>query len=179
MTALARGARNGLTQGPRQEGEAVISTHRRALLAVVIIGTLAVTLSPNPAFAQAVSVRLNGQALFLSPAPIVREGRVFVPLRGIFERMGASVVYSAGTINATKQNTTVQLRIGSTQATINGQAQTLDVAPFIIGASTYVPLRFVAQAFGATVGWDQATRVVTINMATGGAVVPPPVRPPP
>jgi hypothetical protein len=158
----------------------VISTLPRVLGAALIATTLVVTTSPRAAFAQPVTVKLNGQVLFLNPAPIVREGRVFVPLRGVFEHMGASVVYSAGTINATKQNTTVQLRIGSTQATVNGQPQTLDVAPFIIGASTYVPLRFVAQAFGAVVGWDQATRVVTINMPTGGPVVPPPpVRPPP
>ncbi|MGA9273635.1 MAG: copper amine oxidase N-terminal domain-containing protein [Candidatus Cybelea sp.] len=157
----------------------MISTLPRALAAAVITTTLVVTTSPQAVFAQPVTVRLNGQTLFLNPAPIVREGRVFVPLRGIFEHMGASVVYSAGTINATKQNTTVQLRIGSTQATVNGQPQTLDVAPFIIGASTYVPLRFVAQAFGAVVGWEQATRVVTINMPTGGPVAPPPVRPPP
>ena len=43
-----------------------------------------------------------------------------------------------------------RLHIGSTQATVDGQQQTLDVAPFIIGASTYVPLRFVSQALGAT-----------------------------
>ena len=158
----------------------MILTLPRVLAAALITTTLILTGTPQTVFAQPVTVQLNGQALYLSPAPIVREGRVFVPLRGVFEHMGASVVYSAGTINATKQNTTVQLRIGSTQATVNGQSQTLDVAPFIIGASTYVPLRFVAQAFGAVVGWDQATRVVTINMPTGGpAVPPPPVRPPP
>ena len=158
----------------------MISTLPRVLAAALITTTLVLTASPQAVFAQPVTVQLNGQTLSLNPAPIVREGRVFVPLRGIFEHMGASVVYSAGTINATKQSTTVQLRIGSSQATVNGQPQTLDVAPFIIGASTYVPLRFVAQAFGAVVGWDQATRVVTINMPNAGPVAPPPpVRPPP
>ena len=124
------------------------------VLAAAFITALVVTSLPPAAVAQTVTVKLNGRPLTLNPAPIVREGRVFVPLRGVFEQMGASVVYSAGTINATKQNTTVQLRVGSTQATVNGQTQTLDVAPFIIGASTYVPLRFIAQAFGAQVGWD-------------------------
>jgi copper amine oxidase-like protein len=128
-----------------------------------------------PGFAQQVSVTVNGQALALSPGPIERTGRVFVPLRGIFERLGAGVVYSAGTINATKGSTTVSLRIGSTQATVNGQVQTLDVAPFIVGATTYVPLRFIAQSLGANVGYDDATRVVAIQLAQG---VPPPMPPP-
>lgn len=128
-----------------------------------------------PVSAQQVSVTVNGQPLALSPGPIERTGRVFVPLRGIFERLGATVVYSAGTINATKGGTTVSLHIGSTQATLNGQIQSLDVAPFIVGASTYVPLRFIAQSLGANVGYDNATRVVAIEM---GRPMPPPVSPP-
>jgi Copper amine oxidase N-terminal domain len=156
----------------------VFLTFPRALAAAFSIA-LVVTSLPPAAVAQTVAVHLNGQPLYLNPSPIEREGRVFVPLRGVFEHMGASVVYSAGTINATKQNTTVQLRVGSTQATVNGQTQTLDVAPFIVGASTYVPLRFIAQAFGAQVGWDSPTRVVTIHMPVAGPVVPPPPARPP
>lgn len=132
------------------------------------------------AFAQQVTVSVNGQPLYLNPGPIERAGRVFVPLRGIFERLGAGVVYSAGTINATRGSTTVSLRIGSTQATVNGQPQILDVAPFIVGASTYVPLRFIAQSLGAHVDWNAATRGVAITMAHAPPpVAPPPVRPPP
>ena len=139
----------------------------------------ALALLAVPALAQQVSITVNGQALGLSPGPIEREGRVFVPLRGIFERLGAGVVYASGTINATKGSTTVSLRIGSTQATINGQAQILDVAPFIVGSTTYVPLRFIAQSLGANVGYDNGTRVVSI--VTSQQIPnppPPPARPP-
>ena len=125
-----------------------------------------------PAFAQgAVTVQLNGNTLNLNPAPTERAGRVFVPLRGVFENMGASVVYANGTINASGRGHNVSLHIGSTQATVDGQNQTLDVAPFIIGASTYVPLRFVSQALGATVNWDNSNRVVAIS--TNGNAPPP------
>jgi hypothetical protein len=86
--------------------------------------------------------------LNLAPAPQERAGRVFVPLRGIFEQLGASVVYQNGIINAQGNGRAVSLRIGSTQATVNGQLQNLDVPPFVVGASTYVPLRFVSQAQG-------------------------------
>jgi hypothetical protein len=140
--------------------------------AVFAAATLAV-----PATAQQVTVTVNGQPLYLNPGPIERAGRVFVPLRGIFERLGAGVVYAAGTINATKGSTTVSLHIGSTQATVNGQVQYLDVAPFIVGATTYVPLRFIAQSLGANVGYDASTRVVAINIAQPMPPVAPP-RPP-
>jgi hypothetical protein len=152
-------------------------SHRRIVTALIAV--LARVGSPPAAFAQQVSVTVNGEPLALSPGPIERTGRVFVPLRGIFERLGAGVVYSAGTINATKGSTTVSLHIGSTQATVNGQPQTLDVAPFIVGATTYVPLRFIAQSLGANVGYDNGTRVVSITLAQQLPPQPaPPPRPP-
>lgn len=115
-----------------------------------------------------VSVTLNGAPLALNPAPVERAGRVFVPLRGVFEQLGASVVYANGTINAQgRGDRSVSLHIGSTQATVDGQPQTLDVAPFIIGASTYVPLRFISQSLGAIVNYDAANRIVALSTPGG------------
>ena len=114
--------------------------------------------------------------------PIVRAGRVFVPLRGVFEQLGASVVYSNGQINATGNGRTISLTIGSTQATVSGQPETMDVAPFIVGATTFVPLRFISQALGAAVNWNDSTSTVTISGRAGGPPqrpAPPPPRPAP
>jgi Copper amine oxidase N-terminal domain len=143
------------------------------LVAAFAIGSVAA-----PALSQQVTVTVNGEPLYLNPGPIERTGRVFVPLRGIFERLGASVVYSAGTINATKGSTTISLHIGSTQATVNGQIQYFDVAPFIVGATTYVPLRFIAQSLGANVNYNSSTLVVAIEMARPAPPPYPPPRPP-
>ena len=79
-----------------------------------------------------------------------------------------SVVYQGGVINASGRGHNISLRIGSQQATVDGQQQNVDVAPFIIGASTYVPLRFVSQALGASVNYDGSNRVVAINTNGGG-----------
>jgi len=115
----------------------------------------------------ALSVTVNGQPATFNPPPIERAGRVFVPLRGVFERLGATVVYQNGTINATGNNATVALHIGSSQATVNGQQRTLDTPPFIVGASTYVPLRFVSEALGAGVNYDGTNQIVALT--TGGS----------
>jgi hypothetical protein len=125
----------------------------------------AIALCTTIAVAQSdVQVTLNGAPLNLNPAPQARAGRVFVPLRGVFEQLGASVVYDGGTINAQgRGERSVQLHIGSTQATVDGRPQTIDVAPFIVGASTYVPLRFVSQALGATVNYDASNRIVALS----------------
>ena len=116
-----------------------------------------------PAAAQPVTVVVNGQPMNFTQPPIERAGRVFVPLRGIFEQLGASVVYSSGQINATAHGRSVSLNIGSTDATVAGQPATLDVAPFIVGSTTFVPLRFISQALGASVNWNDSTSTVTIN----------------
>ena len=144
-----------------------------ALTALIFIASLVA-----PSLAQSTAqVTIDGQPVNLNPPPIERAGRIFVPLRGVFERLGASVVYQSGQINATAGSRTVALTIGSTNASISGQPTQLDVAPFIVGASTYVPLRFVAQALGANVNWDGVNRIVAIQ--TGGGAPPPPAAAPP
>lgn len=131
-----------------------------------------------PAAAQPVTVVVNGQPMNFAQPPVERAGRVFVPLRGIFEQLGASVVYSNGQINATAHGRAVSLNIGSTEATVAGQPATLDVAPFILGSTTFVPLRFISQALGASVNWNDSTSTVTINGGgrppMGGGQPPPP-----
>ncbi len=145
----------------------------RQWFGVAAAGALALAVSvfvTAPASAQ-VTVDVNGSAVNFASAPIIQDGRVFVPLRGVFEQLGANVDYSNGTINATgSDGRTVALHIGSTQATINGQPETLDVAPFIISSSTFVPLRFISQALGASVNWDNADHVVSISMSGAAAV---------
>jgi hypothetical protein len=129
-------------------------------VATLIFGLL-LTLSAS---AQ-VAISVNGNDIDVSPSPLIQAGRVFVPLRGVFENLGATVVYSNGQINATGNGRDISLQIGSTQAEVDGQPTTIDVAPFIVGASTYVPLRFVSQALGAGVQWDEADRLVEISMS--------------
>jgi Copper amine oxidase N-terminal domain len=108
-------------------------------------------------------VTVDGQPVTLEPAPIVRAGRLFVPLRGIFEAVGASVVFSSGQINATGNGHTVSLNLGSRQAFVDGQQERLDAAPFLVGSSLYVPLRFVSQALGTLVDYDPRSERVAIS----------------
>jgi hypothetical protein len=156
----------------------VFSTGRVARCAA-LLAVFAVAV-PLGAAAQSVTVVVNGQPVQFDQPPVVQAGRVFVPLRGVFERLGASVAYSNGQINATAHGTSVSLTIGSLQATVGGRQETLDVAPFLVGERTLVPLRFVASALGASVNWNDSTSTVTItggNRQPGGGE-PPPVHPP-
>jgi hypothetical protein len=159
------------------EDSSLLTIYARALGGAIA----AFALCSSIALAQSnVTVTLNGSPLNLNPAPQERAGRVFVPLRGVFEQLGASVVYDNGTINAQKgHERSVSLHVGSTAATVDGQPQTLDVAPFIIGASTYVPLRFISQALGASVNYDASNRVAALGEGGPPMGGPPPQGPPP
>ncbi len=110
-------------------------------------------------------VYLDGKKLDFEVEAIIENGRTLVPLRAIFEALGAQVDWDndTRTVTAVKGKTTVVLTIGSTQPTVNGEVRTLDVAAKISSSRTLAPVRFVGEAFGSTVGWDAATRIVSIS----------------
>lgn len=122
-------------------------------------------------FAQAgwaapITVTVDGAPIgFSGTQPAEVQGSVLVPLRGVFEALHADVSYNSATkvINAQKGTTQVVLPLGSTRATVNGQAQTLSQPAQTVSGTTLVPLRFVAQAFGAFVQWHPATSTVEIK----------------
>jgi hypothetical protein len=128
-----------------------------------------------PVWADGVSVVVDGSPVEFAQPPVEQAGRVFVPLRGVFERLGASVVYQAGLINATGGGHDISLHIGSTEATVDGRSLTVDSAPFVTGETTLVPLRFISQALGASVRYDDLSDTVYITRA----VPPRPIQLPP
>ena len=149
----------------------------------VVLGiAFAIGSLPLAAAAQSapVTITVNGAPVTFDQPPVEQVGRIYVPLRGVFERLGATVVYQNGAIAATRGATTISLQVGSTNATVNGTATTLDSAPFTVGARVLVPLRFVAQALGATVNYDGSARTVAIAQGQT-AYGPPPqtITPPP
>ena len=134
-------------------------TARFALATALLVGSLTVL----PALAQNVTVVVNGQVMSFDQAPVMVNNRVFVPMRAIFERLGSTVSYANGNINAQGNGRSVHLAIGSLNASVNGNPLTMDVAPFLVNGRTEVPLRFVAQALGANVNWNGNTSTVYIG----------------
>ena len=67
----------------------------------------------------------------------------------------------------TPAETTVELKmtVGKTTYTLNGEQKTMDVAPVIINSRTMLPVRYVAEALGAEIGWDGATSTATLKTA--------------
>ena len=121
--------------------------------------------SYNP-FAEPITVIINGKTLEFDVLPISVNGRILVPLRPIFEEMGATVDWNKDgwqTATATRDDMVVLLTIGDTSPTINGQVVSIDQPGMIVNERTLAPLRFVAEAFGGTVVWDDESQTAYIT----------------
>ncbi len=112
-----------------------------------------------------INVSIDGKVQTYSQNPVLINGNVFVPMRGIFEELGAEVMWngSTQTVTAEKGSTTIVLRIGSYDATVDGRIVRLVEPGRIIGGSTMVPVRFVSEALGADVKWEAGTSTVVIT----------------
>ena len=116
--------------------------------------------------AYTIKVKLNGYELaFADQEPIIKDGRTLVPVRAIFEALGADVSWlpSSQKVIANTADTNITMTIGSQTYFVNGQAKYLDVPPMIINDRTLVPARASAEGFGCRVTWDDSTKTVLIT----------------
>jgi hypothetical protein len=107
---------------------------------------------------------IDGKERFFTQEPQIIDGFTFVPLRSLFEALQSKVDWNAETqtATATKGKQTVKLTLHSEIAQLNGKNIQLDAPPILYNESTFVPLRFVGEALGATVIWENATRTIQI-----------------
>ncbi|WP_315794482.1 copper amine oxidase N-terminal domain-containing protein [Paenibacillus sp. BIC5C1] len=112
-----------------------------------------------------ISIYINDAELSSAQAPVMKGGRVLVPLRSIFEGLDATVEYTnrTKTIKASRGDQEVSLTLGSKTAYINGEAVALDVPANTIKGNTMVPIRFVSEAFGEKVFWNSRNQRVDIK----------------
>jgi|GEM_PF-5225197 len=131
------------------------------LLSLIILPTVQASIQP--------SVYLNGALLKFDDQPaVIQNGRTLVPLRKIFESLGATVNYDPYTkrIDAYRDSTDIQLTVGSKKALVNGRSVTIDVPANTINGRTLVPLRFISEAMDCVVDWDASNHRVIITDPT-------------
>jgi len=137
---------------------------RNSLARTCAIATLAA--GAVMATAQSIHVEVNGRPVrFVNTEPRYINGRVLVPLRGVFEDMGALVQWhpETRTVTAQKGETDVSLRIGEKWASVDGRTMAMDVPAMILNGSTMVPIRFISESLGAQVSWHDPSRTVLLS----------------
>lgn len=137
----------------------LITANQSTITSTAVAGAPSTTVATIP-----LRVLLNGKELSFEVPPIIENDRTLVPLRAIFEAMGATVQWNqlTQTVTATKGSKTVVLPLNSTKPTINGVVYPLETVAKVINNRTLAPLRFVGEAFDGTVNWNEATRTIYI-----------------
>jgi hypothetical protein len=112
-------------------------------------------------------------------AALVRGGTLLIPLRSMFEQMGATVSWDAGSRTATvsKPGAEVKVTVGKPEVVINGESRPLDVPPMIYQGTVLVPVRVISEGMGAYVQWVPDRHIVVVRYIP--ATPPPPPAPPP
>ncbi len=112
-----------------------------------------------------IQIIVDGVKVEADVPPVIVNDRTLVPVRAIFEALGATVTWdgTTRTVTAVRGADTVQLVIDSNILNKNGTEIEIDVPAKIMDDRTMVPARAVSESFGADVKWDGATRTVAIT----------------
>jgi len=142
-----------------------MSRFQRVLVLVLslLLASLPHVASYAAVHSQTVRIFVDGRRINLNPAALIVAGRVMVPLRGTVEAMGASVTFvEPRTIVILRDPRVIELELGNRLARVNGTPVRIDVPPIAVAGHTYIPLRFVGEALGATIRFDRSARSVHI-----------------
>ena len=157
---------------------------KRLMIAIVVM-TMLVTVIGGVLLVNAnadVSVTVDGRkVVFPDAKPFIDEnGRTLIPVRFVTEDLGATVEWNAQDreVYITKDGVNIMIRIDQEMILVNGRTKAMDTKAIIKEDRTYVPIRYVAEELGVTVGWDASTRTVIITTVKDVEPTPTPVKKP-
>ncbi|OPX84595.1 MAG: Thermonuclease precursor [Pelotomaculum sp. PtaB.Bin104] len=110
----------------------------------------------------------DGRPVAMDAAPFIENGRTLVPVRYLALSLGIpedKIIWnsSAQTVTLIKDDVNIVMDVGGNIIYINGQPKEIDTAPLIREGRTYLPARYVVEAFGYEVGWDGDRQAVLIG----------------
>jgi len=140
---------------------------RTALISTVLIASTSAALLINAQ--QSNHIIIDGQRVNMQTRPINRNGRLFYPLREVVEHSGATVRWTEHVRVATifYNNLEIAVQIDNNTMKIGGQSDVqMSVAPFIENGRTFLPLRYVYEAMGYEVSFNEAQGVPIVASGT-------------
>ncbi|MGG1880324.1 copper amine oxidase N-terminal domain-containing protein [Paenibacillus cisolokensis] len=130
--------------------------------------------------AENVYVQVDGKNVkFPDAQPYVESNRVLIPIRFVSEALGAKVSYKKETTGSRVERVVyvelngkmIRMPVNSDTVLVGDTIVKLDVPARLQGSRVFVPLRFVSEALGAKVNWNQSKKLVSIS--TGKEVTEP------
>lgn len=115
-----------------------------------------------------VSIEVDGERIPLAEGAFTVQNRTVVPLRSIFERLGASVKWNSANreVLIESDQKSIRLPVHRPYAYLDGERVELDVPALLVDNRTYVPVRFIAEALGAKVEWQSKEQTVRITTSS-------------
>ncbi|HJV45776.1 MAG TPA: alkaline phosphatase family protein [Bacillota bacterium] len=112
-----------------------------------------------------VQVKVDGYDVEFDQSPVIVNGTTMVPMRKMFELLGATVQWDGktGTVTAIKGDKKISLKVDSNLATVNGKEVSLPQAAMLDSGNVLVPVRFVSEVMAGKVDWDSNQRMVVIS----------------
>lgn len=147
---------------------------KRNILRKIVIGIMIFVFLQSLTFyvvaEENIAVLLDGNQIAFDVQPQMINDRTMVPMRAIFEALGATVEWdeSTNTASAQKDDKSIIITIGSTDMYVNGEIVALDSPACVVDNRTLVPVRAISESFGLNVNWDEGTK--TVKITTGPAI---------
>ncbi len=118
------------------------------------------------AFAQdGINIYVDNEKVFLDVEPFIENGRTLIPLRGVFEKLGAKVDWNKNLqeVVIKDDNNEIEMLLGKGKVMVNGIIKDIDVPTRMINSRTFAPLRFIVENLGHDVSWNENTNSVYIT----------------
>lgn len=112
-----------------------------------------------------IKVKYKDKFLSFATPPVIEDDRTLVPMRFLFEVMGANVEWDNNSQTATvnRDDDIISFSINEREANVNGKKKNMDVPARLINDKTLIPLRFLSEELGFNVEWDETTLTATIS----------------
>ncbi|WP_018923044.1 copper amine oxidase N-terminal domain-containing protein [Salsuginibacillus kocurii] len=135
------------------------------LTMVLVFAGILGTTDSTQAYYSSPNVLVNGETPNFTNLPSITNNRTLVEFRPIIEALDLNVSWdgATGTIETSGEGPEVNMQVGSRYATVNGETHELDVAPTVVEGRTVIPLRFISEASGYEVEWNQTANTAFIG----------------
>lgn len=143
-----------------------MKTYKRYIKIMTVIFILMMSFTVS-SFGEAreIIVYVDNERVEFDVNPVVENGRTLVPLRGVFEKLGARVDWNKNIQEAVvkDENNEIAMILGMNRVMVNGEIKSVDTVVKMINSRTMAPLRFISEALGHTVKWDEASNSIYIT----------------
>ena len=132
---------------------------------VALLLSMVMIFAATGVFAQDVAVIVIDEKVEFDRAPMVEEGTLFIPLRFVAEKLGATVAWDGETksVFVSVEGILSSLQIGNTKLFANGEEFILEKAPVLVENRTLVTKDVVERMLGVKVAWDSEAGIATVT----------------